>query len=83
MTATKPEGGYLRAFYADTIMIRSITSSWMKFVFPVQMNDERIRWALCGNVVLREGAMAWALGATMRLLQGTPCVLESTPITSS
>ena len=56
MTATKPEGGYLRAFYADTIMIRSITSSWRKFLSPAQMNDERIRWTLCGNVVLRERA---------------------------
>ena len=50
MTATKPEGGYLRAFYADTIMIRSITSSWRKYLFPAQMNDEKIRWTLCGNV---------------------------------
>jgi hypothetical protein len=64
MTAVKPEGGYLRAFYAYTIMIRSITSSWRKFLAPAQMYDERIRWTLCGNVVLRELAKAWALGAT-------------------
>jgi hypothetical protein len=84
MTATKPEGGYLRAFYANTIMIRSITSSWRKFLFLAEINDERIGWTLCGNVVLRERAMAWASGANMgtggtfprsqvpRFLRGSP-----------
>jgi hypothetical protein len=64
MTTTKPEGGYLRSCYAITFMVRSITSSWMKKLFLSQMNVERKRWTLCGNVVLSERAMTWALDAT-------------------